>query len=161
MTGTDYLTASALRTFIDRALKEDIGEGDQSAFASVPKDAKAKAKLVFKDDGLIAGMDMARRIFNRVDSTLAFTPNHNDGDQMYRGQIGFNVEGSAWSILSAERLVLNCLQRMSGIATKTRQMVDLFKEDSGRFDKFSLRFDDMLVDFSKNRITEAKADLDT
>ena len=127
ITGPDYLNATAIRTFIDRALKEDMAEGDQSTLAAIPIMTKSKAKLVFKDDGLIAGLELAERIFNRLDKDLNFESNHKDGEIMHRGQTGFMVEGSARSILSGERLVLNCLQRMSGIATKTRDMVNLLQ----------------------------------
>jgi nicotinate-nucleotide pyrophosphorylase (carboxylating) len=127
ITGTDYLNATAIRTFIDRALKEDMAEGDQSTLAAIPIMTKSKAKLVFKDDGLIAGLELAERIFNRLDKDLIFESNHKDGEIMHRGQTGFTVEGWARSILSGERLVLNCLQRMSGIATKTSDMVNLLQ----------------------------------
>lgn len=127
ITGTDFLNPGAIRTFIDRALKEDMPNGDQSALAAIPSNAVSKAKLIFKDDGLIAGMELAKKIFARVDKGMVFNPNCLDGDIMYRGQTGFLVEGNTRSILGAERLVLNCMQRMSGIATKTRDMVNLLK----------------------------------
>lgn len=132
ITGTDYLNAAAIRTFIDRALKEDMTDGDQSALAAIPSNAKSKAKLIFKDDGLIAGIELAQKIFYRVDNELVFDPKYKDGDIMHRGQTGFFVEGNTRSILSAERLVLNCMQRMSGIATKTRDMVNLLQGTRAR-----------------------------
>ena len=125
MTETDYLNAGLIRTFIDRALKEDIGEGDQSSLASIPNNAKAKAKLLFKDEGIIAGISLAQKIYNRVDNELVFEPFNKDGDAMHQGQIGFIIKGKIRSILQGERLVLNCMQRMSGIATKTRNMVNM------------------------------------
>ena len=125
MTGTEYLQTGAIRTFIDRALKEDMAEGDQSTLAAIPYNAKARARLLFKDDGLVAGLELGEKIFNRVDKSLHFQAKVKDGDIISRGQTGFFVDGSARSILSADILVLNCLQRMSGIATKTRKMVAL------------------------------------
>lgn len=127
MTETDYLNAGLIRTFIDRALKEDIGEGDQSSLASIPNNSKAEAKLLLKDNGIIAGMSLAQKIYNRVDKDLIFEPYKKDGDDMLQGQIGFLIKGKVRSILQGERLVLNCMQRMSGIATKTRNMVNMIQ----------------------------------
>ena len=127
ITGSEYLSTGAIRTFIDRALKEDMADGDQSTLAAIPVSTKSKAMLLFKDDGMIAGLELAEKIFHRVDKTLNFDPKCRDGEQMSRGQTGFIVQGNARSILSAERLVLNCLQRMSGIATKTQDMVNLLQ----------------------------------
>ena len=132
MNGLDYLHPRAIRTFVDRALKEDIGIGDQSSIASIPEIAKARARLIFKDEGLIAGMELAQIIVHRVDKHLKFEPQCKDGEKMFRGKTGFLIEGSARSILSAERTVLNCMQRMSGIATKTHTMVELLQGTKAR-----------------------------
>jgi nicotinate-nucleotide pyrophosphorylase (carboxylating) len=117
-----YLTAEALTTFIHTALAEDVGDGDHSALASIPADAQNRAHLLVKGEGLLAGMALAPLIFKEVDASLVFTPLLADGDLVKHGDIAFTVEGPARSILTAERLVLNCMQRMSGIATYTAHL---------------------------------------
>ena len=114
-----------IEELITRCLKEDIGEGDHSSLACVPKDAKGKAHLLVKESGVIAGVELAEQIFSQFDETLKFTRLIEDGTRVDIGDIVFEVEGSSKSILSTERLVLNFMQRMSGIATLTRKMVDL------------------------------------
>ena len=108
-----------LKKFITNALIEDIGDGDHSSLASIPKDATNKAHLLVKDSGIIAGIELAKMIFNQVDSSLKVTQLLNDGDKVKVGDIAFVTEGNSIAILTAERLVLNCMQHMSGIATKT------------------------------------------
>ena len=108
-----------LNNFIKNALIEDVGDGDHSSLASIPKDATSKAHLLVKDNGIIAGIELAKMIFNQVDSSLKVTQNLNDGDKVSFGDIAFIVRGNSISILTAERLVLNCMQHMSAIATKT------------------------------------------
>lgn len=125
MTETDYLKSRALHTFIDRAIKEDIGDGDQSSLASIPGGSRSKAQLLVKDEGTLAGMDMAQHIFHRFDKNLKFEPFLKDGETIKTGQVAFHIQGDTRSILGAERIVLNCMQRMSGIATKTREMCSL------------------------------------
>lgn len=120
-----YLTEKAINTFITQALKEDVGSGDHSSLASVPASAKSKAQLLIKGNGIIAGIEMASYIFHAVDSTLKVTNKLKDGDHVNNGDIGLIVEGSAQRILTSERLVLNCMQRMSGIATTTRNLSEL------------------------------------
>lgn len=122
-----YLTDAALHTFIKNALAEDIGEGDHSSLGAVPESKKSKARLLVKDDGIIAGLDVAEKIFREVDPSLQITFSKKDGDPIVKGEIAFIVEGSARSILSAERLVLNCMQRMSGIATYTHRLCKLIE----------------------------------
>lgn len=122
-----YLTEQAIHDFIKNALAEDIGEGDHSSLGAVPAATKSKAKLLIKDDGIIAGLEMAERIFRAVDSSLHITFFKHDGEAIRKGEIAFTIEGTAQSILSAERLVLNCMQRMSGIATYTRQLCKLIE----------------------------------
>jgi nicotinate-nucleotide pyrophosphorylase (carboxylating) len=117
-----YLTPEALTTFIRTALAEDVGDGDHSALAAIPADARNRAHLLVKGDGVLAGMALAPLIFAEVDPTLAMTPLLADGTRVKHGDIAFTVEGPARSILTAERLVLNCMQRMSGIATYTAQL---------------------------------------
>lgn len=122
-----YLTAKALQEFIKQALCEDLGEGDPSTLGSVPLSKKCKANLLVKDNGLIAGVAMAEKIFHEVDKSLQLTFYKKDGDPIEKGEIAFIVEGSAHSILMAERLVLNCMQRMSGIATYTHRLCKIIE----------------------------------
>ncbi|MBS1951592.1 MAG: Quinolinate phosphoribosyltransferase [decarboxylating] [Cytophagales bacterium] len=127
MTRPPYLTDRALKHFITSALAEDIGEGDHSTQAAIPSGKKARAKLLVKDEGIIAGIEAARLIFNEVDPTLKITFFKHDSNPIAKGEIAFDVYGEARSILSAERLVLNCMQRMSGIATLTHRLCQLIK----------------------------------
>ena len=113
--------------FITSALKEDIGDGDHTSLATINADAKGKAKLLVKDTGILAGVELTDEIFHIVDANLKLSVRLKDGAVIRPGDIVFEVEGEARSILTAERLVLNCMQRMSGIATKTHQIVELLK----------------------------------
>ena len=124
---SDYLTPEAIDQFIDLALNEDIGPGDYTSLASVPSDAQSKAILLIKDNGVLAGVQVAKRIFEKVDAELSLQLHMNDGDRIVPGDIAMTVQGKAQSILSAERLVLNCMQRMSGIATHTDKLNQLIK----------------------------------
>ena len=110
---------------IDNALKEDIGDGDHSSLSCVPEGAKGQAKLLVKEEGVIAGIELAERIFKRYDSSLEIEVFLKDGDRVKPGDVAFLVKGPSISILSTERLVLNFMQRMSGVATQTRTIVDL------------------------------------
>lgn len=112
-----------LKEFIQNALNEDVKEGDHTSLACIPKDATGTAKLLIKEDGVLAGIPVAIAIFAAVDSNLEMDIILEDGDSIQKGDIAFTVTGSAISILTAERLVLNCLQRMSGIATLTQKYV--------------------------------------
>ncbi|UOG74763.1 carboxylating nicotinate-nucleotide diphosphorylase [Hymenobacter tibetensis] len=114
-----YLTPEALTTFIQTALREDVGDGDHSSLASIPAAAQKRARLLVKDEGVLAGVELAHLIFNEVDSTLRVEQLLADGARVKHGDVVLTVEGRAQSILTAERLVLNCMQRMSGIATHT------------------------------------------
>jgi nicotinate-nucleotide pyrophosphorylase (carboxylating) len=118
----DYLSEIAINGFISSALREDVGEGDHSSLASIPADAQQKARLYAKDTGLLAGVNMAEKIFLKVDPNLKLTIFFKDGQAIKPKDIVLEVQGNARSILKAERLVLNCMQRMSGIATKTADM---------------------------------------
>ncbi len=118
------VTREAIRTFIQAALQEDIGDGDHTSLATVPADAHGKAHLLVKEDGVLAGVELALYIFEEVDPTLQVEVLMQDGQEMKVGDIVLYVSGKDQSILTAERLVLNCMQRMSGIATVTRKIVD-------------------------------------
>ncbi|MBS1505015.1 MAG: carboxylating nicotinate-nucleotide diphosphorylase [Bacteroidetes bacterium] len=122
-----YLTEAAIAQFIHTALDEDIGEGDHSSLATIPQEKITKAKLLVKDDGIIAGIELAEKIFHAIDPTLLLSVYKKDGDSVLKGEVAFEVSGNARAILSAERLVLNCMQRMSGIATKTHHLGELIK----------------------------------
>ncbi len=113
-----------LNHLVDEALKEDIGDGDHSTLASIAAGAKGKAVLKIKQDGILAGMEIAQKIFRYKEPTSVFTPFKNDGDEMKVGEKAFEVETLVHTILQCERLVLNCMQRMSGIATLTKQYTD-------------------------------------
>jgi nicotinate-nucleotide pyrophosphorylase (carboxylating) len=117
-----YLTPEALTTFIRTALAEDVGDGDHSALAAIPAEARNRAKLLVKAEGVLAGVQLAELIFKQVDPALTLSVQLEDGARVRYGDIAFTVEGPARSILTAERLVLNCMQRMSGIATYTAQL---------------------------------------
>lgn len=120
-----YLTSEAITTFIRTALAEDVGDGDHSALAAIPADAHNRAHLLVKGSGVLAGVELAPLIFHEVDPTLRVTELLADGTRVKHGDVAFTVEGPARSILTAERLVLNCMQRMSGIATYTAHLTTL------------------------------------
>ena len=115
----------SLHNFIKNALIEDVGDGDHSSLGCIPKDTTSKAHLLVKDKGIIAGIELAKMIFKEVDSTLKMTTKLQDGDKVSFGDVAFIVEGNSISILTAERLVLNCMQHMSAIATKTNYLNSL------------------------------------
>ena len=119
----DYVTEERLKHFISEAFKEDIGDGDHSTLGSVPADLMDDAQLIVKEDCVLAGIELAKEIFHFFDPHLEVETLLNDGDEAKVGDIAFRVKGSARSILTSERLVLNCMQRMSGIATLAREMV--------------------------------------
>lgn len=122
-----YLQPAKIKAFIRAALKEDVGDGDHSSLGAVPPDAISRAQLLIKSDGMIAGLEMSRYIFQVVDKTLQVEYFKKDGDMVTHGEVGFHVTGNAQKILMAERLVLNCMQRMSGIATYTHHMNNLIR----------------------------------
>ncbi len=113
-----------IEIIIENALREDVGEGDHSSLACIPAEATGKAKLLVKDTGIIAGVEFARRVFEKVDPQMKMEVLMEDGSRIKPRDIVFYVEGASQSILKAERLVLNSMQRMSAIATKTRTFVD-------------------------------------
>lgn len=110
---------------IDLAIDEDIGDGDHSSLGAIPPNQKGRARLLVKDVGVICGIDLAAHIFNRLDSTLVFESFIEEGSIVNVGDIAFNISGNIHSILQAERLVLNFMQRMSGISTFTKRLVDM------------------------------------
>jgi len=116
-----------LDIIIRNAIREDVGDGDHSSLACIPASATGKAKLLVKEDGIIAGVDFAKMVFNYVDPLLIIEECVKDGTSVKVGDIVLYVSGSSQSILKAERLVLNAMQRMSAIATKTRVFVDLLE----------------------------------
>ncbi len=113
-----------LEAFIRNALTEDIGGGDYSSLACIPVEATRRARLLVKEDGILAGVNLALEVFRIHDTRLKTTLYMADGSVMRKGDVAFEVEGPAQSILAVERLVLNIMQRMSGIATTTRKVVD-------------------------------------
>jgi len=116
-----------LKIIISNAIREDVGDGDHSSLACIPNNAAGTAKLLVKDTGIIAGVEFAKQVFNYVDPELVITTHIKDGASVQHGNIVFYIEGSSQSILKAERLVLNAMQRMSAIATKTKYFVDLLE----------------------------------
>ena len=114
-----------LEIIITNAIREDVGDGDHSSLACIPASATGKAKLLVKDEGIIAGVEFAKMVFQHVDPNLEVEVFIQDGSNVKYGDVVFHVSGSSQSILKAERLVLNAMQRMSAIATKTKVFVDL------------------------------------
>ncbi|WP_259017208.1 carboxylating nicotinate-nucleotide diphosphorylase [Emticicia fluvialis] len=121
------LNKDTIKQFIATALVEDVGDGDHTSLSTIPADAFGKAKLLVKDEGILAGVELAKMIFEAVDKNLQVEVLMNDGQPVQYGDIAFYVTGKDRSILTAERLVLNCMQRMSGIATTTYQVVSLLE----------------------------------
>lgn len=128
----DYITEESLNDFIDRALDEDIRDGDHSSLASIPEDARNGAYLLMKASGIIAGMELAEIIFKKLDPTIEILSAVADGTAVQEGEVILKIHGNSRAILSAERLVLNCMQRMSGIATYTHQLNSLIAETNTR-----------------------------
>jgi len=116
-----------IELIISNAIREDVGDGDHSSLACIPETAFGKAKLLVKDKGIIAGVEFAKQVFKTVDKDLKIETFINDGTYVKFGDVVFHVQGSSQSILKAERLVLNAMQRMSAIATKTNSFVELLK----------------------------------
>ncbi|MDG1721078.1 MAG: carboxylating nicotinate-nucleotide diphosphorylase [Bacteroidia bacterium] len=112
---------------IELAIAEDIGDGDHSSLGAIASNEKGKARLLVKDAGVLCGIHLAKHIFHRLDSTLVFEPYLEEGSRVKVGDIAFSVRGSIHSILQAERLVLNFMQRMSGISTLTKRLVDIIE----------------------------------
>ncbi len=128
-TNTDIFHTGELQkeldAFIDRALKEDIGERDHTSFACIPARIKAEGRLLVKADGVIAGIEVAKRIFKKLDKKITIDTFLKDGDKVKKGDIAFIVDGNARTLHTGERLVLNVMQRMSGIATRAHHLTEL------------------------------------
>ena len=124
---SEALFEKELELIISNAIREDVGTGDHTSLSCIPTTSKGKAKLLVKEKGIIAGVAFAKKVFNYVDSNLKVDTYINDGENVVVGDIVFHVSGSSQSILMAERLVLNAMQRMSAIATKTAYFVALLK----------------------------------
>lgn len=127
-----YVTPQALNDFIDRALAEDLGDGDHSSLAAIPREAVKSAYLIMKEDGIIAGMELASIIFHKLDPDMEVLPLVNDGDAVKVGEVILRLKGKVRAILSGERLLLNCMQRMSGIATKTAHLTKLISDTNAK-----------------------------
>ncbi len=108
---------------IELAMREDLGDGDHTSLATIPASAKGKARLMIKENGILAGMEIAKKVFSKIDPDTIFKPLLSDGTNIKKGDVAFVVEGKVISLLSAERLALNFMQRMSGIATYTHTLV--------------------------------------
>ncbi len=132
MNSLPYLTESAISGFIESALREDLGDGDHSSLASIEPRRTGSAELIIKSPGTLAGVDLAERIFKTVDHQLQVEHFKQDGDDVVNGDIGILVTGSVRAILASERLVLNCMQRMSGIATYTKYLNSLISGTSAK-----------------------------
>ena len=120
------------KEFIIRSLEEDIKDGDHSSLSCISPLAKGKAKLLFKEDGVVAGMELAKVILRHLDSKVEFEEFKKDGDEVKSGEIGMYVSAKVHAILAGERLLLNCMQRMSGIASKTASLVEMIKHTNAR-----------------------------
>ena len=119
-----------IRKLIQLTLKEDIGDGDHSSLSCIPADAPGRMKLLVKQDGILCGVDVAREVLRQVDDSIQMEQFMQDGDAIRKGDIVFQLQGPARSMLTAERTLLNFMQRMSGIATTTHEYVDLVKDTS-------------------------------
>lgn len=115
------------KEFIKNALAEDVGDGDHTSLSTIPADTQGKARLLVKEDCTLAGVDLAVKIFRYLDKDIKLEIFKQDGDEVRTGDEAFFVSGNVHTILKAERLVLNCMQRMSAIATQTHEVVDLLK----------------------------------
>ena len=116
-----------LYTLVKAAIKEDVGDGDHSSLSCIPADARGKAILKIKQDGILAGVTVAEKIFRFMEPASVFVKHKSDGDQMRIGESAFDIEAHVHTILKCERLVLNCMQRMCGIATLTKLYTDKLK----------------------------------
>ncbi len=121
----ELLQLTDVQALIDIALREDIGSGDHSSLACIGNDKIGNAYCLAKDDGIICGLDLAEYIFNKIDKSLEFKSNYIDGNEIKKGDTVFTVVGKSISILTAERLVLNFMQRLSGVATQSKKISSL------------------------------------
>jgi len=123
----EYINIDSLNRFIENAFAEDVGDGDHSSLASIPRESINKAYFFMKDDGVIAGIQLCEMIFERVEPSMKVELLVKDGDMVKKGDVVIKLDGNSRAILMCERLVLNCMQRMSGIATYTHQLNQLIK----------------------------------
>ncbi len=123
MANLTALDKELIDLFIKNAIAEDVGDGDHTSLSTIPQGTQGKAKLIVKENGILAGIELALEIFQQIDPALKVDVLLKDGQEVAPGDIAFTVSGSTHAILLAERLVLNCMQRMSGIATKTNRIV--------------------------------------
>jgi len=121
------MVETLIERLIDIAISEDIGDGDHSSLSCIPADATGKVQLMVKQQGIIAGVEIAKLIFSRIDSTIVYEPLIRDGAMVNPGDFVFVAKGKTHSLLQSERIVLNVMQRMSGIATQTNQYVKLIE----------------------------------
>ncbi|MFB5944660.1 carboxylating nicotinate-nucleotide diphosphorylase [Albibacterium profundi] len=124
----DQIGKNALHQFVEMAIREDVGDGDYTSLSTIPQGSTGKAYMLVKEEGVLAGVNVALAIFQQIDKDLDVNPLASDGDRIKFGDIILELEGSVHSILLAERLVLNIMQRMSGIATVTNKVVQSLAE---------------------------------
>ena len=127
-----YVTDALLDDFITRALSEDLGDGDHSTLSCIPASSEQSAYLLVKEAGVIAGMELAPLVFRKLDPNMHIEMLAKDGQQVAKGDVIMRLQGKVQAILSGERLLLNCMQRMSGIATKTAQLNSLIAGTGAR-----------------------------
>ncbi len=128
----NYLNPNSILHFISEAVNEDIGDGDHTSLSCIPADEKGKAQLYIKDEGILAGVELAKRVFDFINPDIHIDFYKKDGDRVRFGEKAFVVHGNIQDILKAERLVLNCMQRMSGIATYTDKLNRLIAHTSAK-----------------------------
>jgi nicotinate-nucleotide pyrophosphorylase (carboxylating) len=128
----DQIEQNAMHQFIQLAIREDVGDGDHTSLSTIPKGSQGNAHILIKESGVLAGVEVAKVIFKEIDPTLELTLLFEDGDEVKFGDVVIEISGSVHSILLAERLVLNIMQRMSGIATVTNRVVKLLSTTSTR-----------------------------
>ncbi len=116
-----------MNDLIERAIEEDVGQGDHSSNCCIPANAKGKMQLTIKEDGVLAGLEIAQRVFQKINPAISFDPLVKDGDFVKKGDIAFSVSGNRAYLLQGERLALNLMQRMSAIATQTHKLVKLIE----------------------------------
>ena len=124
----ENISETLLDAFIDAALREDVKDGDHTSLACIDPEARDKAQLIVKDEGVIAGIDFARKVFEKVDTSFEFKSFIKDGDEVKFGDVAFEVECGSQALLKAERLVLNAMQRLSGVASMSRKYAKLVED---------------------------------
>ena len=132
MKNPDFFKSTQVKKFILESFEEDVRDGDRSSLSCIPKDAIGKVKLLFKDNGIVAGLDLAQVILEHLDPNVNIEFFNKDGDSVKHGDIGFYATGNVHALLMGERLLLNCMQRLSGIATLTNEVVKKIEGSSTR-----------------------------